>query len=114
GVQAPELRGDVVRDRGHGPELDRSPAEELYEVERGRHERAADAQHRAKEHHARHALPRARETDEREQQTADEAAGDDREERAPEPERRNEERSRDEDEEPDREISPEDEQVEPA
>ena len=79
----------------------------------GRNEPRAP-EHGAEQHHRRDALAFARERDERERDAPDQRADPDREERAPRPERRDEQRPGHHHEQPDRQVEPQDGEVEPA
>ena len=103
-------RGDVGR-LTHRPELDGRPTDELHNVQRRGQERATESEDRPEQDHAGNALSFAGETDERERQAPEGAPDDDREHGLRKPEPRDEERSRHQDEEPDREIPPQDREI---
>ena len=111
-VQPDRVAGDRVRHPTHRPELERGPTDQLDQVDRGGQIRAAETEHRPEQDHAGNALPRAGEADERERNGADQAPDGDREERLPQAERRHQQRAGDHDEQADRQIAPEDPEVE--
>jgi hypothetical protein len=111
-VEAEEALGGHVGDLPHGPELDRRPPNQLEQVESRGQERAAQPEDRTEQHHRWHALPLAGKADQRERKAADHGSDDDREEGGSKPERGDEEGAGDHHEQPDREVTPQDRQVE--
>src|SRR6185436_3715838 len=95
-------------------ELDGGPPDELQDVQQRGKERASGAQHGAEQDHRRDALALAGEPDQGERDASDQRADPDREERAPGPERRDQERAGDHHEQADRQVEPQDGEIETA